>query len=126
MNIEVPISLGELVDKITILQIKRLEITNESKLKNINYEYQLLDNVLVETNIKDELKPLSDELMSINRKIWDLEDVRRKCENDKDFGEIFLNAVRQIHINNEERSRVKRIINTTYGSDIVEEKSYTE
>jgi hypothetical protein len=126
MNIEVPISLGELVDKITILQIKRLEITNESKLKNINYEYQLLDNVLVETNIKDELKPLSDELMSINRKIWDLEDVRRKCENDKDFGEIFLDAVRQIHINNEERSRVKRIINTTYGSDIVEEKSYTE
>lgn len=126
MNIEVPISLGELVDKITILQIKRLEIANENKLKNINYEYQLLDNVLVETNIKDELKPLSDELMSINRKIWDLEDVRRKCENDKDFGEIFLDAVRQIHINNEERSRVKRIINTTYGSDIVEEKSYTE
>lgn len=126
MNIEVPISLGELVDKITILQIKRTEITNEKKLKNINYEYQLLDNVLVKTNIKDELKPLSDELMSINRKIWDLEDVRRKCENDKDFGEIFLDAVRQIHINNEERSRVKRIINTTYGSDIVEEKSYTE
>ena len=126
MNIEIPVSLGELVDKITILEIKRIEITNENKLKNINHEFHLLDTVLVGTNLKQELKVLSDELTTINRKIWDYENVRRDCENKKDFGEIFLDAVRQIHINNEERSRVKRIINTTYGSSIIEEKSYTE
>lgn len=125
MIIQVPISLGELIDKITILVIKRIEIKDESKLKNITNEFELLDEVLESLNLKDELEPLTKELFEVNRKIWDYENARRDCENEKDFGEKFIEAVRQIHINNEERSRIKREINVKYGSTIIEEKSYT-
>lgn len=125
MNIEIPVSLGELVDKITILEIKRNEISDETKLKNINHEFQLLEDVLCKTNLKEELLPLHNELFEVNKRIWDYENERRDCETVKNFGEKFIEAVRQIHINNEERSRVKRVINTTYGSSIIEEKSYT-
>lgn len=125
MIIEIPVSLGELVDKITILEIKRIEITNEDKLKNINHEFHLLDDVLEKTNLRQELIPLHTELFEVNKRIWDLENIRRDCENTQNFGEKFLDSVREIHINNEERSRVKRMINTLYGSAIIEEKSYT-
>lgn len=125
MIIQVPISLGELVDKITILQIKQQEINNEDKLKNINYEHDLLNNILQELHLDSSIEIMSEELFNINHKIWILEDERRELENTGNYTEKLVEVSRQIHINNDERSKVKRIINTSFGSTIIEEKSFS-
>lgn len=126
VNIDTPISLGELVDKITILQIKTIEIKDESKLKNIRHELNLLTSILDKTGLKQSLTKEINELYAINYKIWNLEDVIRECEKVESFGETFISTARQIYKTNDERSRVKKQINIKFNSDVVEEKSYKE
>jgi hypothetical protein len=122
MNILVPISPGELIDKITILEIKLSEITDSSKLRNIQCEFELLEQALKKQVVSsDTLQKLHTELRTINKKIWDTEnDVREFWNDDKKF----LEGARGSHYQNDERARVKRAINTFLGSTIVEEKSH--
>lgn len=126
VNIDTPISLGELIDKITILQIKTIEINDESKLKNIRHELNLLTSILDKTGLKMSLSKEMNELYSINYRIWNLEDVIRDCERVESFEETFISTARQIYKTNDERSRVKKQINVRFNSDVVEEKSYKE
>lgn len=126
LEINTPISLGELIDKITILQIKTLEIKEESKLKNIKHELNLLSSILDKTGLKMSLAKEINELFAVNYKIWNLEDTIRECERSNSFEEIFVNTARLIYKTNDERSKVKKAINTKFNSDVVEEKSYKE
>lgn len=126
VEINTPISLGELVDKITILQIKTLEIKDESKLKNIKHELSLLSYILDKTQLKPSIAKEMNELYAINYKLWSLEDTIRECERVGTFEEIFINTARLIYKTNDERSRVKKQINVKFNSDVVEEKSYKE
>ncbi len=122
MNILVPISPGELIDKITILEIKLSEITDPVKLENIKKELALLMEVQNrEIPRSEELAELHTTLRAVNKKIWDSEnDVREFWNEDA----LFLKASRGSHFNNDERARVKRAINELLGSGIMEEKSH--
>jgi hypothetical protein len=115
MRIEV--SDGELIDKITILEIKSERVIDKLQLKNIRHELDVLLKYEFETPHKKELK-------SVNNTLWDLEDGIRKHEKDNNFGEEFIDKARKIYKYNDERCRIKKIINIEQGSDIVEEKSY--
>jgi len=124
MHIFVPVSVGELVDKITILEIKLKEIKDEAKLKNVQKEYDLLMDVYTkEVPQSDEIKRLYKELYDSNRKEWDHEnDVRAHWNDDV----IFLAGARATHYQNDIRARLKREINDLLGSSIVEEKSHPQ
>ena len=124
MHIFVPVSVGELVDKITILEIKLKEIKDEAKLKNVQKEYDLLMDVYTkEVPQSDEIKRLYKELYDSNRKEWDHEnDVRAHWNDDG----IFLAGARATHYQNDIRARLKREINDLLGSSIVEEKSHPQ
>ena len=115
MRIE--ISKGELIDKITILEIKDERVKDEEKLKNIRHELDVLLKYEFETNHKKDLK-------QVNNTLWDLEDGIRKLEGMNDFGSDFIDKARNIYKFNDERARIKKLINLEQGSDIVEEKSY--
>jgi len=115
MRIEV--SHGELIDKITILEIKDERITDEGKLKNIRRELDVLMKYEFETTLKKDLK-------FINSVIWDLEDKIRILEEDDDFGAEFIDKARSIYKFNDERARIKKLINVEQYSEIIEEKSY--
>jgi hypothetical protein len=116
MRIE--ISKGELIDKITILEIKDDRVTDETKLKNIRHELDVLLNYEFETPL------LKERLKIVNNALWDFEDGIRKLEDENDFGEKFIKLARNIYKFNDERARIKRNINVEQGSDIIEEKSY--
>ncbi len=124
-KILVEISPGEMIDKITILSIKSDMISDEDKLKNINYEHSILlktrDKFLPQS---PELEKLSFNLREINEKLWKIEDEIRDCENRKDFSETFIDLARAVYITNDERSNIKREINLLLGSKLIEEKSY--
>ena len=124
-DIIVPVSSGELIDKITILKIKKKKIFNKSKLKNINNELSLL-NEIYKNNFKNNKKLLLYEkkLIKINKKLWDIEDKIRFLESKKIFNQQFIDLARTIYINNDERSEIKKKINKLTGSYFVEEKSY--
>ena len=113
----VEISKAELIDKITILEIKDERIQDETRLKNVRHELDILRKIEFKTPLKDELK-------RVNNTIWDLEDGIRKCEADGNFGDEFINLARNIYKFNDERARIKKVINLEEGSNIVEEKSY--
>jgi hypothetical protein len=115
MRIEV--SKGELIDKITILEIKDERMKDEEKLKNIRHELDVLQKYEFETSLKEDLK-------QVNNTIWDLEDGIRNLEKVEDFGTDFIDKARNIYKFNDERARIKKLINLEQGSDIVEEKSY--
>lgn len=115
MRIEV--SKGELIDKITILEIKVDRVTDEAKLINICHELGVLTGYEFETSHKKDLK-------IVNSVLWDLEDGIRKNEEEGNFGDEFIEKARNIYKYNDERSRIKKIINLEHGSDIIEEKSY--
>lgn len=124
MKIEV--SIGEIVDKLSILQIKKLNIQDEYKLININKEFDYLLKV-VETDLKFSTEnELYLELLNINKKLWVIEDDIRDKERNKSFDNEFVELARSIYFTNDERSKVKKRINLEYGSDFVEEKSYKE
>ena len=125
-KIVVEISIGELLDKISILEIKKEKIKDKEKLKFINNEYTILYNQLdksVKTDNK--LSDLYQSLKEINSKLWIIEDDKRQCEKDKDFGEKFIKLSRDVHFLNDDRSKIKLEINNYTGSTIKEIKEYT-
>lgn len=126
-QINVPISPGELVDKITILEIKKEFIKENSKLKNINLEYDLLMKIYDDqvSNTEGVLE-LKNKLKKINLKLWKIEDDIRDCERDKSFSDVFINLARSVYFTNDDRSKIKLEINLLLNSDLVEEKSYKE
>jgi len=121
MKITVPISLGELYDKISILEIKLSHMDSPEKIANVANEYKQLREISKDYPIE---QSLYDNLMQVNQRIWDIEDGIRECERDKHFEERFKDLARGVYFNNDERSKIKKEINTIYGSEIVEEKSY--
>ena len=125
-KIIVEVSIGELLDKISILEIKQEKIKDPEKLKFISNEHSLLKNQL-EINVKsdDKLTKLYQSLKEINAKLWIIEDDKRQCEKDKDFGEKFIKLSRDVHFLNDERAKIKLEINNHTGSTIKEIKEYT-
>ena len=125
-KIIVEVSIGELLDKISILEIKQEKIEDPEKLKFIKNEYSILKDQL-EKNVKsdDKLNDLYQSLKEINAKLWVIEDDKRQCEKDKDFGEKFIKLSRDIHFLNDDRAKIKLSINEHTGSKIKEIKEYT-
>ena len=124
--IKIDIGIGELVDKITILEIKRARIKSPEKLKNIEHELSLLNNVKAQLIQTTESDLLEEALKQINEKLWDIEDSIRRCESNKQFDETFIELARAVYFTNDERSDIKRQINQLQGSQIIEEKSYED
>ena len=125
-KILVEVSVGELMDKISILEIKKDRIKDSDKLKFINDEYEVLKNKL-EKNIKidEKLAKFFVALKNINSKLWIIEDDKRKCEKDSNFGEDFIRLSRDVHFLNDTRAKIKLDINNHTGSKIKEIKEYT-
>ena len=125
-KIIVEVSIGELLDKISILEIKQEKIKDSEKLKFISNEHSILKNQL-ENNVKsdDKLNKLFQYLKGINAKLWVVEDDKRQCEKDKDFGEKFIKLSRDVHFLNDDRAKIKLEINNHTGSLIKEIKEYT-
>ena len=126
-KILVEVSVGELLDKITILEIKKKKIKNIEKLNLINDEYKILKEQL-NKNVKSNSKinELFNALKKINEKLWIIEDDKRMCEKNSDFGEKFVKLSRDVHFLNDERSKIKLEINNYTGSKIKEVKEYTD
>ena len=125
-KILVEISVGELLDKISILEIKQEKIKDTEKLKFINEEHSILKDQL-NKNVKSDqkLNELFETLKKINAKLWIIEDDKRQCEKDKDFKEKFIKLSRDVHFLNDERAKIKLEINNLTGSKIKEIKEYT-
>jgi len=125
-KILVEVSVGELLDKISILEIKKEKIKNSEKLKFINDEYTILKGQL-DQNVKsdDRLNTLFKSLKEINAKLWVIEDDKRMCEKNSDFSENFIKLSRDIHFLNDDRAKIKLEINNHTGSKIKEIKEYT-
>ena len=125
-KIIVEVSIGELLDKISILEIKQEKIKDPEKLKFINNEHSILKSQLRKNVISNEkLDGLYQSLKEINAKLWTIEDNKRQCEKDKDFGEKFIKLSRDVHFLNDERAKIKLEINNHTGSAIKEIKEYT-
>ena len=124
-NIQVPISPGELLDKITILQIKAERIEDAVKATNVKLELDLLSHVWSESvTVDSEIEALTQELKSINEILWDIEDDIRDEEHKKQFGERFIELARSVYVTNDDRANAKKKVNLYLNSNIVEEKSY--
>jgi len=125
-KIIVEVSVGELLDKISILEIKQDKIKDPEKLSFINNEHSILKNQL-EKNVKsdEKLEKLFQDLKDINAKLWVIEDDKRDCEKNKDFGEKFIKLSRDIHFLNDDRAKIKLEMNNHTGSAIKEIKEYT-
>ena len=124
-TITVDVSPGELIDKITILEIKLERIDDTAKLKNVRIEYDSLTGVRDRAiTSSDKLQGLTTELKTINETLWQVEDDIRDCERAGDFGETFVALARAVYVTNDKRMSVKRQINDYLGSRLVEEKSY--
>ena len=125
-KILVEVSVGELLDKITILEIKKEKISNPDSLKFINNEYDILkDQFNKNVKVDDKLNKLFKSLKEINGKLWIIEDEKRMCEKNSDFREKFIKLSRDIHFLNDSRSKIKLEINNHTGSKIKEIKEYT-
>ena len=127
MTIKVELAYGELLDKVTILQIKSERITDEDKLANVNKELELL-NKLWNMDEKSSVDISSEftALKEINEKIWDIEDGIRDKERVKEFDEKFIELARSVYFSNDKRAEIKRTINLKLGSELIEEKSYAD
>ena len=125
-KILVEVSVGELLDKISILEIKKEKIKDPEKLKFINDEHNILNEQLI-NNVKsnDKINKLFQSLKEINFKLWIIEDEKRLCEKNSDFGEKFIKLSRDIHFFNDKRAKIKLEINNHTGSKIKEIKEYT-
>ena len=125
MSVTVEIAPGELIDKITILEIKIQRITDEAKLQNVRTEWTVLTKAR-DTNLprSAELKALTTELKKVNEKLWMIEDGIRNYERQKDFNDEFIRLARAVYFYNDDRARLKRSINELLGSTLIEEKSY--
>ena len=126
-KILVEVSVGELLDKISILEIKKEKIQDPEKLKFINDEFNILKDQLNKNVKSDEkLDNLFISLKEINSKLWDIENEKRMCEKKSDFGEKFIKLSRDVHFLNDERAKIKLLINDQSGSKIKEVKQYTD
>lgn len=127
MTISVPVSWGELVDKITILEIKMDRILDEQKRANISRELKSLHAVFEKNCPEQEsVGELKSDLRYVNEKLWVIEDDIRRCEKEKDFSQRFIDLARAVYINNDTRAALKREINTILDSELFEEKSYED
>lgn len=125
MAVSVPVSWGEIIDKITILEIKAGQLADPAKLANVRKELDMLAAVRERDFPGHQgLALLSQELKTINQKLWAIEDDIRDCERAKDFGPRFVELARAVYFTNDERAAAKRKINDLLGSELVEEKSY--
>ena len=127
MSIKVELSVGELLDKISILQIKAERIIDSSKLENINKELDVLmslweDSTYSNSNLESEIN----ELKTINEELWCIEDKIRDKERNQIFDKGFIELARAVYITNDKRADIKRIINSKTGSELIEEKSYSD
>ena len=119
------ISAGELLDKISILEIKLNNIKDDEKLVEINKEYKsLVETRKSNIEISEDLQKLIDQLSEINLKLWNIEEEKRACEKKEDFGKNFIQLSRNVYINNDKRAKIKFDINKLLGSNIKEVKSY--
>ena len=125
-KIIVEVSVGELLDKISILEIKKEKIKDPEKLKFISNEHSILKDQL-EKNVKsdDKLNRLFQDLKEIDAKLWVIEDDKRDCEKNKDFGDKFIKLSRDVHFLNDDRAKIKLKMNNHTGSSIKEIKKYT-
>ena len=126
-----PVSVGEIFDKLSILQIKEQKIADPIKLNNVKTEIKELNKSIIDLDInekssQDVLDALKTELYETNFKLWDIEDALRELESQKKFEREFISLARQVYITNDKRAEIKKEINRLTGSDIVEEKHYSE
>ena len=124
MIINTPVSLGELVDKISILHIKNINIKDVEKLKLVKEELLLLNKTLDDHINRNDIQQHLDSLIAINSKLWVIEDDIRDCERNKIFDQKFIDLARSVYFTNDKRSAVKLEINKKFGSQIIEVKSY--
>lgn len=131
MKILAPVSVGEIFDKLSILQIKEQKIADPIKLSNVKTEIKELNKSIISLDIYDKssqeaLDALKTKLYETNFKLWDIEDALRKLESQKKFEREFISLARQVYITNDKRAEIKKEINRLTDSDIVEEKHYSE
>lgn len=125
MPILVPVSWGELLDKITILDIKTKRIADPAKRENVEREHAALTRVVTDAGqLPKAASPIIDQLRGVNEALWDIEDEIRDCERAKDFGARFIELARAVYHTNDKRAALKRDLNDLLGSELVEEKSY--
>ena len=124
MLINTPISLGELVDKISILMVKQKNIKNIDKLDQVNKELNYLQETLEYHVTKDEIDVFLNSLIDINSKLWVIEDDIRDCERNKQFDNEFIQLARSVYFTNDKRAKIKFEINNKFGSELIEVKSY--
>jgi hypothetical protein len=123
--IQAPIAVGELIDKITILEIKAERLRDPAKAQNVQTELALLRQIRTQAGLDiPDMAPFADELRAINAILWEIEDEIRACEAEGDFGPRFVELARSVYRTNDRRSAVKKRINLAFGSAIVEEKFY--
>lgn len=125
MKVQISISLGELIDKISILKIKKEKIDDANKLSNVKYELETLEEELAQLNI-DGAEDYLSQLVTVNSELWDIEDDIRVLEKEKRFDDEFIKLARSVYVTNDKRFAVKNAINNHFGSDIKEVKSYEE
>ena len=119
------ISVGELLDKISILEIKQKNLKDNEKIKIVNKELESLNMTLKkDVTMTEEIQSLYQDLKKINSMLWDIEDGKRDCERNKDFGDKFIELARNVYIENDNRAKIKNKINQLSGSNISEVKSY--
>ena len=124
MLINTPISLGELIDKISILMVKKKNIKNNDKLDQVNKELNYLQETLDNHVTKDEIDVFLNSLIDINSKLWVIEDDIRDCERKKQFDQKFIELARSVYFTNDKRAKIKFEINNKFGSELIEVKSY--
>ena len=123
--IKVPVSAGELLDKISILRIKKDRLTDAGKRRNVVFELMQLEAIAdTELKGKGEYDPLFMALLTVNAKLWDIEEAKRDCERRKAFDAHFIALARAVYLENDRRAHLKRALNEMLSSEIVEEKSY--
>jgi len=122
--ITIPVSVGELIDKLSILHVKQLKISNEEKLEYVNKEFELLYNISSYYLNNQEIENLYHQLVEINKKLWDIEDKLRVIESENNFDSTFIELARKVYFTNDERFRLKNEINLITSSEIREMKDY--
>jgi hypothetical protein len=125
-SVQVPVSVGELIDKLTILAIKDARIGDDAKRANVRRELEALEAVAVAAGLRQRpgLAELEEALRTVNGELWTIEDRIRDCERQADFGPGFVELARAVYVTNDRRAALKRQINALSGSELVEEKSY--
>jgi hypothetical protein len=124
--VNVPVSVGELIDKLSILQVKKIKVSNPDKLLFINKEYELLYNMSSDFLERKDISQIYDDLVNTNLKLWEVEDELRVIESTKNFNDIFIELARQVYYTNDERFRLKDKINNLTNSEVREQKDYKE